>query len=158
VPESVYIETTIVSYLTAWPTNDIIRQSHQLITRQWWNNARLRFSVYTSRIVQVEASAGDPVAARERLDALKDLPLLQISKEAEELASVIAGYTGLPSSKAADALHVAIAAVNGIDYLLTWNCTHLANGVLIPKIARACDSMSYVAPQIVTPEFLLETP
>lgn len=153
---TVYIETTIVSYLTAWPSRDVVRLSHELLTRDWWSDERSRFELYTSELVIRESSAGDPTAAAERLKSLAELPLLAITDDALALAQQLAAALVLPERARADAAHVAIAAVNGMSFLLTWNCKHLANGMLTDRIERACRAASFEPPRIVTPEQLME--
>lgn len=153
---TVYIETTVVSYLTAWPSRDVIRLSHELITREWWDVASRQFDLYTSDLVEQEASAGDPSAAAERLKALAGLPRLAITDAAIELAEAIATALVLPDRARPDAVHVAVAAVHGVSYLLTWNCTHLANPTFADKIERACAGAGLTAPRICTPEQLME--
>ena len=127
----VYIETTIPSYLTAWPSRDLVRAAHQQITREWWVN-RGAFELYSSRLVVQACQAGDPRAAADRLAALAGVPLLEQTAEAADLAKALVSGMPLPDRAVADALHIAIAAVHGLDYLLTWNCTDIANVTLRP--------------------------
>jgi hypothetical protein len=152
----VYIETTIVSYLTARPSRDVIRLSHEMLTRKWWDKRRADFDMFTSDLVMIEASAGDPQAAAERLKVLADIPRLLPKQPATTLAQQVERALALPVRARADALHVSIAAVNHMDFLLTWNCRHLANAALAAKIERACADAGFVAPRIATPESLLE--
>jgi hypothetical protein len=154
---TVYIETTIVSYLTAWPSRDIIRLSHEMLTRQWWAKSRHRFECFISDIVIHEASAGDPTAAAERLKALKDIPRISANAASMELAEKLAVSLSLPPRARLDAAHIAVCAVHGVAFLLTWNCTHLANGVLAGKIERSCADAGFSAPRILTPELLMES-
>src|SRR5947208_3234485 len=123
----VYLETTIVSYLTARPSRDLITAAHQQITQQWWDTQRTRFDLFVAPPVMQEAQAGDPEAAARRLAALHGIPLLTLSEEATRLAQALIAPGPLPTNAVVDALHIAIAAVNGMHYLLTWNCTHIAN-------------------------------
>jgi hypothetical protein len=150
----VYLETTIPSYLTAWPSRDLIRAAHQQITREWWAG-RGAFELYSSRLVVQECQAGDPQAAVDRLAALAGIPLLEQTPEAATLAEALIRGVPLPERAAADALHIAIAAVHGVDYLLTWNCTHIANVTLRPQIESVCRAAGYEPPLICTPEELL---
>jgi predicted nucleic acid-binding protein len=153
--QSVYIETTIVSYLTAWPSRDIVRAAHQQITREWWHR-RDRFDLYVSPLVLAEASEGDPAAAAERLAALAGLPSLDNSPRADALMESLIRELAMPPSEMRDASHVAIAATNGIDYLLTWNCRHLANLHQRGRIERVCRQRGYEPPLIGTPIELRE--
>lgn len=152
----VYVETTVISYLTAWASRDVVIAGHQQITREWWGLCRDRFEVLASELVVREASAGDERAAAERLAVLNLLPLLSLSKEAGELANLLVDLGAIPSRALEDALHLAIAAVNGVDFLVTWNCRHLANASMRARIEAACRGAGYVPPVICTPEELLE--
>jgi hypothetical protein len=149
----VYVETTIPSYLTAWPSRDLVRAAHQQITREWWAR-RDRFDLYASRLVVQECQAGDPQAAAERLAALAGISLLEQTDEIGELAGALVRDVPLPAKAAADALHIATAAVHGMHYLLTWNCTHIANVALRPQIEAVCRAAGYEPPLICTPEEL----
>ena len=120
----VYLETTIISYLTARPSRDLITAAHQQITQQWWQTRRAHFDLFVSPPVIQEAQAGDPEAAARRIAGLQDIPLLTLSAEAAGLAQALIAQGPLPDTAVVDALHIAIAAVNGMHYLLTWNCTH----------------------------------
>lgn len=153
---TVYIETTIVSYLTARPSSDVMLLSHQLTTQKWWTTARLRFDVYASEFVIKEVSGGDPLAAANRLKVLESIAMLDVSESSEELASNIAHRLRLPRTAAIDAAHVAIAAVSGMSFMLTWNCKHLANAALADEIERTCAEAGYKSPRIVTPDLLME--
>ncbi len=155
---TVYIETTVVSYLTAWPSRDLVRAAHQQITREWWETRRADFSLYVSQLVLDEAAAGDAAAAVERLHKLANIPLLEYRAPTLALAESLARVLQLPAAARGDALHVAVCAANGMEFLLTWNCRHLANAALAPKIEQACRSHGAAGPRIVTPEQLLEVP
>jgi hypothetical protein len=122
----VYLETTIPSYITARPSRDIVRAAEQEVTRAWWTT-RNRFDLYVSELVVDEASAGDPQAATQRLQAIMEIPLLGMTPEAESLGNALVRRAALPHRAAIDALHIALAAVHGMHYLLTWNCKHIAN-------------------------------
>jgi predicted nucleic acid-binding protein len=152
----VYVETTVVSYLTARPSQDVVVRGHQQTTREWWHACRSRFELVASQLVLVEASAGDPVAAQERVGALADLILLDITAEASALARQLVEIEAIPARASQDALHVAIAATNGIRYLATWNCKHLANATLRAKIDEACRAAGYEPVALCTPEELSE--
>lgn len=150
-----YLETTIPSYLTSRPSRDLIIAGHQQITREWWEGRRAAFQLYISRLVVDEASAGDPVAAHQRLKALHDVPLLDITPEVAELASSILASGKVPRKAATDAAHIAVAAVHGMDYLLTWNCVHIANATIAKVLVRICREHDCECPAICTPEALM---
>src|SRR5258708_4584226 len=150
-----YLETTIPSYLTSRPSRDLIIAGHQELTREWWEKRRDAFQLYISQLVVDEASAGDPVAARERLKVLQDLPLLDITPEVTELATSILASGKIPRKAATDAAHIAIAAVHGMDFLVTWNCLHIANAAIAKALASICRKHAYECPVICTPEELM---
>src|SRR5437763_4608995 len=154
--ERVYIETTIGSYLTARPSRDVVIAGHQQITHEWWQTRRASYELCVSQLVRKEAGAGDTQAAKERLDVLKTMTLLETSDEALDLARELIQAGALPTKAADDALHIAVAAMNGIPYMLTWNCRHLANATMRPVIEKVCAGKGVKAPIICTPEELLE--
>jgi predicted nucleic acid-binding protein len=155
---TVYIETTIVSYLTAWPSRDVHRLSHQIRTQDWWAKDRSAFELYTSQYTIDEVVRGDPVAAQERLRALQDLPLLAVGPAVDRLAEAVAAGLQIPRRARTDAFHLAVAAVHGVSFLLTWNCRHLANPALRDTIEETCNRHGFVAPQVATPEQLRAWP
>ncbi len=152
----VYVETTIVSYLAARPSRDLITAAHQQVTQEWWENRRTDFDLFVSQLVIQEASAGDEQAIQRRLQMLEDLPLLQLNEHAVTLARTLIDEGTLPSQAAGDALHIAIATVHGMDYLLTWNLKHLANATIRNAITLTCRAHDYEPPVICTPEELSE--
>jgi hypothetical protein len=152
--ERVYIETTVVSYLTARPNRDVVIAGHQQSTREWWENCRGDYQLCVSELVFQEAGPGDPHAAQERLDVLKDVLLLATRQEAQNLAKELVRAGALPAKAFEDALHIAVAADQKIPYLLTWNLRHMANATMRPLIETVCTSKGYKAPIICTPEEL----
>jgi predicted nucleic acid-binding protein len=151
-----YIETSVISYLTAWPSRDIVIAGHQQTTRDWWQEQSQSFQLVASQLVIQEASAGDTVAAQERLEILKNIELLEVTEDAVNLAQVLIESESLPQKAAEDALHIAIAVTNGVEYLLTWNCKHIANASMRGSIERTCRAAGYEPTIICTPEELLE--
>lgn len=151
----VYIETTIISYLTAKPTKDVIRLAHQRITRQWWEQRRSAYELRVSQFVLDEAADGDPEAAARRLAALQGVRVLATSTEARALAKSLIGHRLLPEAAGIDALHLATATVHEVDFLLTWNCRHLANAELLREITRLVRMKDYEMPTVCTPEELM---
>jgi hypothetical protein len=151
---TVYVETTVPSYLTAWASRDVVRAGEQQVTRDWWAR-RSAYDLRVSSLVLLECRAGDAEAAAMRLAALDGIPVLAQTTEAEVLAETLLREVPLPARAAADALHVAVAAVNGVFYLVTWNCTHIANASLRPRIEEACRRSGYEPPVICTPRELL---
>lgn len=155
--ERVYIETTFVSYLTARPHRDVVIAGHQQTTHEWWATRRKSYELCTSQLVLQEAADGDPQAAQDRIAVLKEMIFLEASPIALALASELLRVGALPAKASADALHIGIAASQGIRYLLTWNCRHLANATMRPLIESVCAHKQLRAPIICTPEELLES-
>lgn len=149
----VYIETTVPSYLTAWPSRDLLRAAHQQITREWWDR-RAAFDLFISPLVLVECQAGDPTAAAERLVVLTGLPLLEQTGEVTALAEALVSGVPIPPRAEADAIHIATATIHGMRYLLTWNCNHIANATLRPRIEAVCRAAGCEPPLICTPQEL----
>jgi hypothetical protein len=152
----VYLETTVPSYLTAWTSRDLVLAAHQQVTHEWWKNRREAFDVFISQLVLQEAAAGDAEAAARRLELLRDLPHLALTDAVARFAEELLREIPLPERAALDALHIAVAAVHGMDYLLTWNCKHIANAIYQPRIGSICRAAGYEPPVICTPEELLE--
>ena len=152
----VYLETTIASYFTAWRSRDLVMAANQEITREWWSRRKNDFEFFVSQVVIKESGAGDPDAAKRRLEFLRPFPRLDISDEVESLAAKRIVDVPLPPKAQADALHIAVAAVNEMNYLVTWNCTHIANATLRSKIEKVCRSQGYEPPVVCTPQEMLE--
>lgn len=152
----IYLETSIISYLTALPSRDIITAARQEITREWWQKRRERFDLYVSEFVIAEARLGDVRWAQLRLQALEDIALIQLTEDAALLAEELVAKGPLPEKAALDALHIAAAVSGGVDYLLTWNFKHLANASMRSKIEAMCRLRGYEPCIICTPEELLE--
>lgn len=152
----IYIETSVISYLTSRPSRDIIIAAHQQITEEWWRTRRHLFNLYASQLVSREASAGDKEQAQKRLNALEELELLEITENALSLSAIFIEKKAIPREAPEDALHISVAVVNGVDYLLTWNCKHIANAKMRSKIEQVCLSCGYEPIIICTPEELME--
>lgn len=148
---TVYIETTIVGHLSSRLPADPVVAGQMLATRKWWDQSRQNFEIFVSDLVLREASRGDPQAAAERLTAIATVPLIPITDAALALAPLLLSRSALPTKASVDAAHVAVAATNNIEYLLTWNCRHLANATLRKKIDRVCKDEGYNSPVICTP-------
>lgn len=148
---TVYVETSIVSYLAARASRDIIVAGQQQTTRLWWDERSRQFDLVTSEFVLREAALGDAAAADRRKQLLFGMRILASTAEVESLASLLLTKSGLPRKAALDAAHVAVATVHGVDFLVTWNCAHIANAVLRPRIESACRDAGYKSPTICTP-------
>jgi predicted nucleic acid-binding protein len=151
---AVYIETSIVSYLTARPSRDLLVAAHQQLTATWWEQQRSHYDLFTSQVVLAEARAGDTEAAQRRIVVLERLPLLDVTDMAITLAAALVSGQALPAQAVQDALHIAVTCVHGVEYLLTWNCAHLANARLRSRIEHVCRDAGYIPPIICTPEEL----
>ena len=151
-----YIETSVVSYLTARPSRDVVIAAYQEITREWWLYAPDRFDLVASALVVAEAGAGDSDAARIRMEALETIVLLDAFPEAERLAQALVHLGAVPRQAAEDVAHIAIAATNGVDFLVTWNFRHIANAAMRARIEHVCRQEGYEPPVICTPNELLE--
>jgi len=152
----IYIETSVLSYLTARPSNDIRVAANQNITIEWWETRRPHFELFISQFVIAEASLGNTEAAKKRLDAIANLSILATTDNVRLLVKALIFKGPIPKKAEIDAFHIAVAAVNGIDYLLTWNCTHIANAVMRPKIEEICRHQGVEPPIICTPQELME--
>ena len=150
-----YIETTIPSYLTAWPSRDLIIAGHQQITKEWLQKRRPAFDIYISQFVIDEAKAGEPDAARERMNAIKEFSALDITEEVKELAARIIASKIIPRKAATDAAHIAVATVHRMDFLMTWNCVHITNAVISKSVDMICQQYGFECPVICTPEELM---
>ncbi len=153
--ESVYIETSIFGYLTARSTNNLIIAANIKLTLDWWDSRRNLFVLYASEVVLDEAAKGDTAIASQRLDLLQSLMLLDLSEEAIELSQEFLKQSNLPPKASNDALHIALATVYGLDYLLTWNCKHMANAQIQKKLSQISSQLGYELPVICTPYELM---
>ena len=153
--KSIYLETTVVSYYTSKPSRDIIVLAHQEITREWWHKSIKQFEVFISEVVIEEAGMGDPEAAKRRLEELRDFPHLELNDKVEETAQMYLEKLEIPEKAFRDAAHLAVASVHNIDYLVTWNCKHLANGEIIKKLMDISKDLGIHTPIICTPEELM---
>ena len=155
---TVYLETTIPSYLAARPSRDIIIAAHQQITRDWWRDACERFDVYISEAVLAEICLGDPDVVAHRLAIVEKLPIVEINNEVQDLVSIYAQRLGLTGRAQIDLPHIALAVAYAMDYLVTWNCAHIANGAVIRRLGAINSELHLHMPVIVTPEELLQPP
>jgi predicted nucleic acid-binding protein len=152
---SVYVETSVISYLASRPSRDLIVAGHQQLTQEWWDTRKC-WHIFISPLVLQEAGSGDEVAASRRLFFTKSLALLNFTGSVLSLAERLISESALPEKAVEDALHVAVAAVHGMDYLLTWNCKHIANASKRRAITKSCENSGFKAPVICTPEELME--
>ncbi len=153
--ESVYIETSILGYLTARSTKNLILAGNIEMTRDWWELRRSAFTLYISQVVLDEATRGDEEIAAQRLEAVRGFPLLEVTEAVQNLAIQFMTRSNLPPKASDDAIHIALATVNSLDYLLTWNCKHIANAQIQKKLLKICSDFGYTLPIICTPYELM---
>ena len=154
---AIYVETSIIGYYTGRPSRDLIIAGRQQITRDWWENERLEYSLHVSALVLKECQRGEPEAIKRRQQALKGIPLLGTTDQTEELAKALVEKGPIPAQYPEDALHIALAATGNMDYLLTWNFRHINNAKTKSDVARIIGLFGHDCPVICTPEELLET-
>ena len=150
------IETSVISDLTARPSRDVVVAAYQAVTREWWREAPHRFTLAASALVLTEPGAGDAKAARDRLDALRNVTLLSATKDSADLARELLEKGAIPRNAVDDAAHIAIAATNGVEYLVTWNFRHIANATMRSRIEQVCRQAGYTPPVICVPHELME--
>ncbi|MCL1469240.1 type II toxin-antitoxin system VapC family toxin [Argonema antarcticum] len=153
--ETVYIETSIIGYLTIRPNNNLILMANSEATREWWDTRRHQFDLYISEVVLDEVARGDVEIANRRLEILQDFPLLTVNESVQNLAAQFLAKSNLPPKAADDALHIAVATVYSLDYLLTWNCKHIANAQIQKKLLQISNDAGYELPTICTPYELM---
>jgi predicted nucleic acid-binding protein len=158
VKPKIYLETTIPSLLTAWPSRDLIIAANQQVMQEWWQTRRKDFDLFVSELVLQESAQGDAVAAAARWEVLRRFPVLDINADVERTAKSILRTGLIPAKAANDALHLAIAAVHRMHFLLTWNCRHLANAALSSALTSACRQSGFEMPVICTPNELMVKP
>jgi predicted nucleic acid-binding protein len=153
---SVYVETSVISYLAARPNRDLIIAANQQVTQEWWREKRPAFDLFVSQLVLQEVGIGDPDAIERRRNALKEVQILALNEDAISLARQLVARGAIPPQAIEDALHVAIAAVNGMNYLVTWNYKHIANAAMRAGIEMVCREAGFEPPVICSLLELME--
>ncbi|MBE9040194.1 type II toxin-antitoxin system VapC family toxin [Oscillatoriales cyanobacterium LEGE 11467] len=153
---SVYVETSVISYLTSKNSRDLIMAAHQEVTREWWEYRQKNYHLVISELVEREIQAGDRAASQKRKEFIQGLNFLKIDDEVANLAQTLIDQRILPVKASEDALHIAIATRHRVDYLMTWNCKHIANGEIQKRIMSLFDSLGYTSPLICTPLELMD--
>ncbi len=153
--KSVYIESSVISYITARPSRDVVTSARQAITIEWWETYRDLFDVFISELVLEEIGTGDLQAASNRLAIVENIPVLVATDSAKELAKALIVENAISASSAEDALHISIAAVQGIDFLLTWNFKHINNANMRDKITQVVNHLNFRSPMLCSPEELI---
>ena len=152
--EKVYVESSVISYITARPSRDLVVSARQAITNEWWEQKRKKYDVYISELVIEEISSGDKEAAQKRLDVVKQIPNLEITEIAKNLASLLISSGAVPENSPEDALHIGLAAAQGVEYLLTWNFKHINNATKRADITQLIESQGFLSPVLCSPEEL----
>jgi hypothetical protein len=154
----VYIETTVPSFLAARPSRDVVIAGKQETTRNWWELRAKCFELFVSPLVWDEAALGDSEMARRRCELLTGLRVLAVDEETTRIADALLTSGAIPAKAATDASHIAVAIRHGMDFLLTWNCAHIANAQTLPSLRAVAESLGYELPTICTPDELMEDP
>lgn len=151
---TVYVESSVISYLASRPSWDLVTAARQTITLEWWEERRRQFEVYISTLVEEEISRGDSSAAKRRLAYVAEIPALEVTDQANTLAKDLLRQRAIPKNSAEDALHIGIAAATGMEYLLTWNFKHINNAETKTMIAKVIEAHGFVSPVLCSPEEL----
>ena len=153
--ETIYLETTIIGHLTGRIVTDTLVAARQQVTRDWWEQHSARYRLFVSYLVIDECAAGNPAAANERMNFIKDISVIGGSDDADSLADALLHANAIPKTEPRDAMHIALAASNGLKYMLTWNFKHIANAALRSRIEETCRANGFEPPIICTPEELM---
>ena len=152
---TVYLETSVISYLAARTSQEAVVAARQHETHRWWNLRRHEYRLFVSELVIEEASDGNPEEAAKRIALIHDLEALSITEAAKSLASALIIAGSLPAKATNDAIHASVCAANAVDFLVTWNLRHLVNAPMRRNIEQVFRKSGYVPPAICTPEELL---
>jgi predicted nucleic acid-binding protein len=152
---TLYLETSVISYLTSRPSRDLVTAAHQQITHRWWDTRRGNFRLYVSQLVENEIRNGDSNEAAKRVALIEDIESIEITEKVGMLAERFLTDKILPRKAEDDAVHIALATVRGVDFLATWNMRHMANAIIRRGIEHVCHENGFVPPVICTPEELL---
>ena len=155
---TVYIETSIISYFSSRPSNDVLVLAKQRLTQRWWEKVLPKCDPFVSQIVLNEIGRGDSQASRKRLALSSEFRILGVDYEVIRLAEQVSQFLNLPEKALADAFHISIPTVHQIDYLVTWNCTHIANAFQSRNLEAFIVARGYRVPCICTPEEMMEVP
>jgi len=153
--QKVYLETSIISYYAARPSRDLVIAARQEITHEIWPVLQDNYELYISALVIQEASRGDKEAAKKQLEAISDIPVLEITQNVQEVAQSLINENAVSLEFEEDALHIAVASINGMDFLLTWNFSHLNNVFKKAKIIKAIEKQGFIPPEICSPDEFL---
>ena len=150
----IYIESTIPSYVVARPARDLLQAARQQLTKDWWDLKREKHELFTSQVVLDEIASGEAAMARQRLELVAQIKLLDLTDEANALTKEILGSGLLPADADRDAAHIALATVHEMDVLLSWNCRHIANAAIQARLRRLAEKAGFALPVLCTPDEL----
>lgn len=153
----IYVETSVISYLTSRPSRDLLIAARQEATREWWEKRGTAFEAITSSMVLKEVAAGNPEAASRRLAICQSLPEWPIEAESEELAERLITTGAVPATEQEDALHIALATIAQVDYIATWNFAHMVSPAAKYRLQKHIEQLGFTPPLLATPEELLES-
>jgi len=153
--KTVYIESSVISYLTSRPSRDVVTSARQKITIEWWKSYRDCYELFISELVIEEISSGNAVAANSRLAVVENIAVLVATESARNLAKTLIGEKAIPPTNVEDAMHISIAAVQGIEFLLTWNFKHINNANTRQKLDKVIKAVGYTCPILCSPEELI---
>lgn len=151
----VYVETSILSYLAARPGRDAVTAGRQIVTRRWWETEREKYRLVVSEAVEAECERGDPEVVKRRQHLLEGVSLFPVDERILGVAKLLVVPRALPEKAATDAVHIAAAAVEECEFLLTWNFRHIANVRIRREVERILANHGYTKTTICTPEELV---
>lgn len=152
----IYLESSVISYYANRRSRNLIVAAYQEITQEWWENELPKHDAYISQFVIEEIERGDTNQAANRMKAIADFPLVELSEQVLELAERYLAELSIPRKSRIDAFHIAAAVVNGMDFIVSWNFHHIANVFVKEKIRKINDSLGVLTPEICTPEELVD--
>lgn len=150
----IYIESTIPRYVVARPARDLLQAARQQITKDWWDSERQDHDLFISQIVLDEIASGEAAMARNRLDVVAQIRLLDLTDDAISFTKQILSSGLLPANADRDAAHIALATVHEMDILLSWNCRHIANAAIQARLRRLAEKAGLALPVLCTPDEL----
>jgi len=151
----IYLDTSVISYYVKKTEYDILEQAHYQLTRQWWRKFATHHSLFISVFVINEIEKGDKHAAMKRLKAVEGIPILDTSVSVDRLSRIIVKELNIPEKARMDGYHLAVAAMNSQDYIVSWNFKHMANARVRRIYKAICGEEGLVCPDISTPEEML---
>jgi len=150
-----YIESTVPSYYVARPSVSVVQAARQATTRYWWDGGCSGLELFSSLETLDEIGRGEPSMAESRLEMMRGIPLLAINDRVASLTNQLLASGIIPPKAASDAIHIAVATVHEMDFLVTWNFRHIANAHIRARLGRETAQLGFTLPVTCTPEELL---